>query len=840
MWNKIAIFIIKYRLRLIIVLAALTAFMAYHARNAEMSYDFANVVSQDDVDMQYFQRFKQTYGEDGNILVVGMQDNKAYKLQNFLELKTLSEELSKVEGVKAVISLPNLVQVVKDTAERKFTTAAIFTDAPQTQPELDSLLQVVRNQGFYDGQIINNKTGATLLAVTLEPAYLNSARRVEVMDNVMSHTEAFSKATGIKLHYAGLPFVRAVMTTKVADEMKLFLLLALLVTGVTLFIFFRSFYAVIFPLLVISLVVVWVLGTLSLLDFKISLLTGLIPAILVVIGIPNSTYLLTRYHYDYRKHGNKILALARVISKIGVVNLVTNTTTAIGFIVFTFTHVAILYEFGVVAGINIFVTFIVSLVLIPVVFSYLPPPSRRQLRHLDARPLNKLLEFFDYIVHRKRHLVYFFTILAVGVSLLGIYKIKTVSYMVDDLPEESSVNADLAFFENHFNGVMPLEIIVDTGIKQGVMRLPNLKKLDQLEDFLRTQPILSAPISVVGLVKTATQAFYEGDPNSYRLPDNTERNFIFSYLAKQNDGTNQRLLRSFVDSTGQSARISLKVADAGSRELDTLIINKIKPELREIYGGEGVTVTEEGNTTTFTRDDSGAQTMVSLTGTTLLFIKGNEYLINNLRSSLILAFVLVTLVIALLFKSVRVVVISLIPNMIPLLIAGGLMGFFNIPLKPSTALIFSIALGIAIDDSIHFLAKYRSELLSNGFNVSRAITTSLTEAGTSMIYTSIILFFGFVIFAFSEFGGTKALGVLMSVSLLIALFTNLIILPTLLMSFDSGKFERDPYALIEHYDEFYLEHEDEELDLSQLKLKLEEEVNLEEDNKPENGKVQRV
>ncbi|MEJ8802579.1 efflux RND transporter permease subunit [Pontibacter sp. H249] len=817
----------------------LTAFMAYKAKDAEMSYDFANVVSQDDVDMQYFQRFKQTFGEDGNILVVGMQDNKVYKLPNFKKLKALTDQLAKVEGVKVVISLPNLVQVVKDTAERKFTTSPIFDSFPETQPELDSLLKVVRNQGFYDGQIINDKTGATLIAITVDPKFLNSARRVEVMDNVMEHTEAFSKTTGIKLHYAGLPFVRAVMTTKVSAEMKMFLLLAMLVTGVTLFIFFRSFYAVLFPLLMISIVVVWVLGTLALLDYKISLLTGLIPAILVVIGIPNSTYLLTRYHYDYRKHGNKILALSRVISKIGVVNLVTNTTTAIGFVVFTFTQVAILYEFGVVAGINIFVTFIISIVLIPVVFSYLPPPTARQLRHLDAKPLNKLLEFIDYIVHEKRQLVYFFTIVALGLSLLGIYKVKTVSYMVDDLPEESSVNADLAFFENHFNGVMPLEIIVDTGVKQGVMRLPNLGKLNQLENFLRTQPILSAPISVVGLVKTATQAFYGGDPGSYRLPDNTERNFIFSYLAKQGEGANQQLLRSFVDSTGQQARISLKVADAGSRVLDTLIINKIKPELREIYGGEGVTVEEAGNTMTFTRDDSGAQTTVSLTGTTLLFIKGNEYLINNLRSSLILAFVLVTIVIALLFKSARVVIISLIPNMIPLLIAGGLMGFFNIPLKPSTALIFSIALGIAIDDSIHFLAKYRSELISNGFNISRAITTSLTEAGTSMIYTSVILFFGFVIFAFSEFGGTKALGVLMSVSLLIALFTNLIILPTLLMSFDSGKYERDPYALIEHYDEYYLEHDDEELDLNQLKLKFEEEI-LEEDKKPVNGEVQRV
>ncbi|MFT2009675.1 efflux RND transporter permease subunit [Pontibacter sp. 13R65] len=807
--------------------------MAYHAKNVEMSYDFANVVSQDDPDMVYFQRFKQTFGEDGNVLVIGMQDDRIYQLQNFRELKVLSDELLTVEGVKAVISLPNLITIKKDTADRKFVADRIFEAFPQTQPQLDAQLQRVKEQHFYDGQIINDKTGATLLAVTVDPKFLNSSRRVEVMDNITEKAEAFSKNTSIKLHYAGLPFVRAVMTTKVAGEMKLFLVLALVVTAVSLFLFFRSFYAVLFPILVISTVVIWTLGSISLLGYKISLLTGLIPSIIVVIGIPNSTYMLARYHFDYRKHGNKILALARVISKIGVVTLINNTTTAIGFIVFMFTHIAILYEFGVVAGINIFVTFLISIILIPAVFSYLPPPTERQLRHLDAKPLHKLLEFFDYVVHRKRHLVYFFMTIVLALSCWGIYKVKTVSYMVDDLPAESSVNADLAFFEQHFNGVMPLEVIIDTGVKQGVMRLPNLKKITQLEDFLRTQPILSAPISVAGLVKTATQAFYEGDPNSFRLPDNTERNFIFSYLAKQSGEENQRLIRSFVDSTGQSARISLKVADVGSRQLDTLILSKVKPEILKIWGGEDVQVSEEGNTTTFSREDSDNKQSVSLTGTTLLFIKGNEYLISNLKTSLLLAFALVSVTIALLFKSVRVVLISLIPNLVPLVIAGGLMGLFNIPLKPSTALIFSIALGIAVDDSVHFLAKYRHELINNGFQVSRAITTTINEAGTSMIYTSMILFFGFVIFAFSEFGGTKALGLLMSLTLLIAMLTNLIILPTLLMSFDSGKYVHEPDALIDDYEEYYEEagsEEDEEKDIDELRKELEQE-------NPDNGKV---
>ena len=825
MWKNVALFILKNRISLIIALAIATAFMGWKAKDVEMSYDFANVVSQDDTDMIYFQRFKKTFGEDGNVLVVGMHDSAVYQLKNFKELKKLSDAVADVEGVKAVISLPNLVSIQKDTTEHTFTPKKIFDPMPQSQSELRQRLQTVKDQKFYEGLIINETTGATLLAITVDPKYLNSARRVEVMDHITQHTEAFAKKTNIKMHYAGLPFVRAVMTTKVAGEMKLFLALAMLVTAITLFLTFRSWSAVIFPMLVISVVVIWTLGTIALLGYKISLLTGLIPSIIVVIGIPNCTYLLAHYHLDYRKHGNKMLAMARVLSKLGLVTFINNATTAIGFIVFMFTDIAVLYEFGVVAGINTFVTYLVCVILIPIVFSYLPPPTEKQLRHLDAKPLTKLLEFLEYIVLNKRSLIYFFTVIISGLSVWGIFKMKTVSYMVDDLPKDSSVNADLKFFEHHFKGVMPLEIVIDTGVKQGVLKLNNLKKIDQLENFLRTQPILSAPISVAGLVKTATQAFYNGDPSSFRLPDNTEKNFIFSYLAKQGKGENKRLLRSFVDSTGQRTRISLRVADVGSRELDTLLINKLKPEIRKIWGGENVKETEEGNTMTFQREGADNKQSVSLTGTTLLFIKGNEYLIDSLGSSLVQAFIMVTIIIIFLFRSSSAVVITLIPNIIPLIMVAGLMGYLGIPLKPSTALIFTIALGITVDNTVHFLAKYRLDLAANGFRVKEAMQSAISEAGTSMIYTTITLFFGFVIFAFSEFGGTKALGILMSLTLLIALFTNLIVLPALLVSFDKGKYTYEPNAPIEDYDEFS-EEDDADVDLEMLEIKQElEQVN---------------
>jgi len=802
MWAHLALFIIRFRLTLIAVLAVITVFMAWKAKDVEMTYEFTQVVSPQDPEMVYFQQFKQMFGEDGNVLVIGLQDSSVYRLGNFNELRSLTDTLARVPGVNGVLSVTKLLQLHRDTATSQFKAVPIFKTFPRSQKELDSLMRVVNRVEFYKGQLISPRTGATLLALTMDPTYLNSSRRQAVMGNILGHARTFEKKTGIRLHYAGLPYVRSTMTSKVASEMKLFTFLALAVTGLTLLAFFRTWAAVVFPLLVVSVVVIWCVGSIVLLGFKINLLTGLIPSIIVVIGIPNCTYLLSRYHYDFRKSGNQVLAMTRVIRKIGLVTLMNNTTTAIGFFVFCLTDIAILYQFGLVATINIFVAFLISLILIPAAFTFLPAPTPKQLEHLDAAPLTKLLEFFEHVVLHRRPSVYVTAAALVLLALIGVRRIEAVSFMVDDLPKKSSVNTDLTFFERHFSGVMPLEFVVDTHKKRGLLKLKNLEKINQFENFLRTQPELTSPISIVTFLKATTQAYYNGDPQFYRLPDNSEKNFILSALASSKGsgaGMDSKLLRSFVDSTGQQARISLKIADIGSRNLDTLMNQKILPEMRRIFNGTGMDVRP--------------------TGTTMLFTKGNEYIINTLGESLLIAFGLVGLVVLLLFRSARTVLFALIPNAVTLVITAGVMGYFGLPLKPGTALIFVIALGIDGDNSIHLLAKFRQEMAANGDRVREAVSATLREAGTSMIYTSIVLLVGFSIFAFSEFGGTKALGLLMSASLLITNFSNLILLPAMLVTFEHGKDNTiSPNALVHHYDESYHEEDDDlELNLARMK-----------------------
>jgi predicted RND superfamily exporter protein len=779
MWNSLSYIILKYKVYLTLILGILTVYMGYRAQFVEWSFDLANIVPANDPEMVYFKEFKSIFGEDGNILAIGLKDSSVYGTENFRKFGYMVNEIASLKGVNAVLGLPNLKMLSKNSELKKFELIPIFPEIPEDQESLDSLLEVAHNLKFYSGQLINEENGATLVLVTINKEVLNSESRNVLMSDIQFITSSFEENTSIKLYYAGLPYTRSVMTTKVKGEMKMFLLLSVAVTGLILFLFFRAFNAVLVPIVIIGLVVVWVIGTLAILGYKITILTGIIPPIIVVIGIPNSVYMLNKYHQEYQKSRDQQQALRLIIKKIGIVTFITNFTTAVGFLVLTSTDITILKEFGIVAGINILVTFILSIILIPTFYSFLPPPKARHLKHLDFIPLDKVLSGLDVIVHKHPYTIFITSIVIVVISIGGLLKIEAVSYMVDDLPENSHVKEDLAFFESNFAGVMPLEIVVDTGVKKGVQNLRNLRKINEFEMFLDSLSYISQPVSVVSFIKASRQAFYNQNPAYYELPNTRDQAFILRYLSE--DADNANIATSFVDSTGQKLRMSLKIADIGSNKMDSLVNKVIKPRMNEIF--------------------ADSKMDVQLTGTTLMFIKGNKFLIDNLIQSMIIAFIIIAIIMAMLFRNFTMIIISLIPNIIPLLVTAGLMGYFGIPLKPSTALVFSITFGISVDDSIHFLAKYRQELISNQFFVPIAISKSLRETGASMIYTSIILFFGFVIFGASEFGGTVALGVLTSITLLVAMITNLTLLPAMLIKFDSGKRSLESNVIMDSYKE---------------------------------------
>jgi predicted RND superfamily exporter protein len=828
MWNRIAQFIINNRLVLIIAIALLTVFMGYEATKVQMSYDFARTVPPNDPDMVYLNEFKKQFGEDGNIIAVGIKDSAIYKLDKFYRLTALNDELKNIPGVNGVMGLPSIKMILKDTDSARFILESVFPKELKSQQELDSLLELARGQKNYMGQLVNLDNGALMLLVSVNKEVMNSAKRVDLTNAIVKSGSTFTEDTGIELRYAGLPFVRAIIAEQVRKEMSLFLYLSALITGMIMFLFFRSFRAVLFSMVVIAIMVIWVMGTLALFGYKITLLSGLIPPVIVTIGITNAIYLLNKYHLEFARTGDKVEAISVVVKKMGLATFLTNLTVAIGFLTLLSTDIPVLREFGVVAGINIMALFVLSLIMIPGIFSWLPTPSEKHLRHLNFKILGKFVWWIDRAVTNQKVVIYIASVIVAILSVYGITKLHSVSFMVDDIPEESQIKKDLKFFEANFSGIMPLEIEIDikSKKKRPVLDPKYLKMVNDFEKFLDSIPEVSRPVSIVSLVKALNQAYHNNNPSFYALPGTFERPGIQRYLANsdifksikgteankaatdsattvnEKQSSDNGLFKSFVDPSLSKIRISCQIADIGSVRMDSLVHNVIEPRMNSIF------VSQKKDTIT-----------TAITGSTKIFIKGNKFLISNLQESLLLAFLLITLSMAILFANVRMIIISLIPNLLALMITAGLMGYFNIPLKASTALIFSITFGISVDNSIRFLAKYRQEILSNNFFVAKAVSDSILETGKSIIYTSIVLFAGFIIFAFSSFGGTIALGILTSTTLVISMFTNLILLPALILSFDKPKKKKGEYLLIDDFDSsFYGEEEDEAIDLNRIKI----------------------
>ncbi len=798
MWDKVAAFIIRFRLPLIILIGLVTVVMGYYASKVEMSYDLARTVPADDPEMVFLQQFKKQFGEDANIIGVGIRDSSIYSLKSFNHFRELNTIIKNIKGVNNLLSMPEVKIIHKDTANKKFKLEPLFPKELQSQSQLDSLLGVLRDQKFYMGQLVNQNNGATMMLISVQKEIMNSPKRVELTNQLVEAGNAFTKFTNIKMHYAGLPFIRTIMATKVRQEMQFFLYLSALVTGLIMFFFFRSVRAVLFSMVIIGVVVVWVMGTLTLFGYKITLLSGLIPPVIVTIGITNCIYLLNKYHLEFFKLKSKPDAIAVVVKKMGLAMFLTNLTVAIGFLTLLSTDILLLREFGIVAGINIMALFVVSLVMIPAIFSWLPEPKPKHLRHLDFKILGWFLNLNDITVHRYRPAIYIASALLAVFAVLGMMRLKSVTFMVDDVPENTDISKDLKFFESNFSGIMPLEIEVNMNKRRGVLNVTNLKKVDEFETFIDSLPQVSRPISIISLVKASKQAFYGNNPDKYELPTKPESAFILRYMKGQGEGETTGLLKSFVDSTYTRMRISMQIADIGSIKMDSLVHYVIEPRMNKIFEGTNITT--------------------NVTGTTKLFIKGNKFLIANLQESLLLAFILITLSMALLFANVRMIIISLVPNLLALMITAGLMGYFGIPLKASTALIFSITFGISVDNSIRFLAKYRQEQLTNNFFVPLSVSESILETGKSIIYTSVVLFAGFIIFAFSSFGGTIALGVLTSTTLIISMFTNLLLLPALIMTFDKPKKDKEKLLIDEFDSDFYNEQEDVDIDLSKIKI----------------------
>ena len=762
-WTRVSRIILKNRYLILILIAIATAFLVSQMKHMRFSYTEANLLPEDhEVNIQY-NKFLDIFGEEGNLILLAIKDSTVFTPAKFNAWNSLAKSFDSLSEVEFTLSIADVKKLKKDTKNRKFVLESIYTEELTSQKTIDAVKkELFEKLPFYDNLLYNKETGTIQTAIYINKEIVNTpVRKAFVFKKLIPIIDAFEKETNLDVRVSGMPYIRTINAQNIIDEIQLFVLGALLITGIIFFFFFRSYRATFITLLVVTIGVTWAFGFIGLFGYEITVLTALIPPLIIVIGVPNAVFLINKYQQEIKLHGQQAKALQRVISKIGNATLMTNITTASGFATFVFVKSQLLREFGILASVNILSIFVLALLIIPILYSFMEPPKKKHLNHLERKWMENVVNWMEKMVREQRITIYITTVIVIILGIIGLYQIRVSGSLIEDMPKTKAFYKDIKFFEKEFGGIMPLEILIDTKKEKGVMKLSTLKRMDKINEVIESFPELSRPVSVVNLVKYSKQAFYKGNPKYYQLPTSQEQSYIFEYT-KNSDG-NSDMLNNFVDSTGQYARITTFMKDVGTDKM-----NDIQERLQQVVKKE---FPEE-------------RYNVSFTGKALVFLKGTNYLISNLVFSLSLAIFLIALFMAWMFRSFKMILISIIPNMLPLLITAGLMGFFGIPIKPSTILVFSIAFGISVDDTIHFLAKYRQELMANNWKIRRSVYAALRETGVSMFYTSIVLFFGFLVFTVSSFGGTIALGGLVSITLLFAMVSNLLLLPSLLLTFE--------------------------------------------------------
>ncbi len=779
MLEKFANILLRNRLWLIIILILATGFMAYESTKSKMAYDNPKFIPDDDSDLLVYKDFKKVFGEDGNVMVIGIHSPKIKEVEFFNDWYDITAQIEKTKGIKRILSIANLKELIVIDSTNTFGQSSVFHHRPLNQADLDSQLAKMHTLKFYDGLIFDKSGNFTVMAITLESKLLDSYERINFVKKIEKQVIELCEKHGVEPHFSGLPYIRTEYSRKIKHEIIYFTALSFIITSLIMLFLFRSFYTLVFAQLVVIMGVIWTMGINAFYGFKISIFTGLMPPLMVVIGITNCIYLLNKYHDEFRKHHNKMKALQRVISKVGAAVFFINLTTAFGFGVFYFSGSTSLREFGLVSFWAIMAVFAISLVMIPIIFSFLPNPTEKQTNHLESKFLKVIVDWTANVITYKRKLIYTITIIISIISIAGVFLITSVGYMVDDISKSDPLYKDLKFFEKNVKGVMPFEIVIDSKTNGGIKKLRTLYRIDKLEHEVGLMPEFSQSMSLAKMMRFANQAYNEGDSTFYVLPGIMDLSNILGMMPVSKNNGN--LLHNLVDSNYRKARISFQMADVGTRHIQ---------ELKDSVSKKAAIIFPP------------ADFKVSITGSSVIFLEGNKFLFYDLFHSVIFALIANSLIMAFIFFNWRMIIISFIPNIIPLIMTIAFMGFCGIDFKPSSIIVFSIAYGIAVHYSILFLAKYLQELKKNKYNIPIAVSLALRESGVSMIYSAVVLFFGFIIFIFSSFGGTIMLGILTSINLVLALFSNLILLPALLHSYDVAKAKKQQGSGLVDLDSF--------------------------------------
>lgn len=754
-WSRAALWILDHPNPIGIVIAVVTVVLALAMFQLETDHTAGSFVSDEEEFVREFQETSEVFGRSETILYVVFHETNPYDRSFLQRLDSLTSYISGLRGVQNVLSLSNMPHLIRRGSD--LVTSTVY-DRGLTTEELRGRFEQLP---FLEGLLLSDDGSATVMMVRIDPAFNATPERVDLVDRIEAVAEEMPGAASL----AGFPYLRTQYAKRVEREAPLFTVLALFISLFFLYITFRAWRAVVIPTLIVVLGIVWTFGLMAIFGQKMNIVTAVLPALIVIIGMANAIHLSTKFFDQYAALQDRKKAVVETVRTVGLATFLTCLTTAIGFAVLLLSGNRLLMGFGGFAAVGIMILYVLSVTIIPITYVRFRPP-RENVTSLATH--DRFADYFDAKARVTQRFSGVFVAMAgilVAVCLVGVTQISTDIFVFSDFYEDDPLRRNLAVFEEEFGGVLPMEVVVESERNGRFKSLGSMRRIENLQETLATFEPVGTAVSAVDLVKMGNQAYFGGHPAAYRLPSNYELPFLQDalgqFLGSRSDSSLVEKLPLFVDSTFSKTRIYLGVKDIGTERM-----NELADSIQTLASN------------TF----SGDEYDVIVTGTAILSTRSGESLVRNLIVSLSAALAIISVLMAILFRSRTLTFISLAPNVIPLLIVGGAMGFAGITLKPSTALIFSLAFGIAVDDTIHFLAKYRI-FRDEGLARDDAILQTLRDTGKAILFTSLILMSGFLVFTLSSFGGTVNMGALTALTLAVALLANLFLLPALLFRY---------------------------------------------------------
>ncbi len=726
----------------------------YASSQLRFDYNFENFFPTGDEDLEFFLGYREAFENDNDYLLVGIRNREGIFKEDFLtKIDAVTNRLDSLTLTGEVLSVTNLKNPVIGPLGI-LQPLVLNIHSPSTYHQ-DSI-RIYRNENL-TGTLVAKEVPA--VAILLKHREMISKRDADLLMeqvNTILGQYAFDE-----VHVAGKAKAQAVYVQKMQQELLIFVGASMVLVIIFLFIAYRSFWGIWVPLLVVMLAAVWIAGIMSLTGKMLDVMMVLLPTIMFVVGMSDVVHILTKYLEELRNGANKIKALKVTFREIGLATFLTSLTTAVGFLTLLTASVQPIRDFGLYTAAGVFVAFILAFTVLPSILLFMKKPAiayKEGNRLLWKKPLHKLF----ILVIRNRFAVLGIAAIVTGISIYGVSQLRINTFLLEDIRDNDPLKKDFVFFDQHFGGSRPFEMaVIVKDSSYNIYSREVLDEIQKLENFLTGTYGANNLLSPLVIVKGINKALNGGIDDYYRLPEGERDYQRVRQIIKRFSNTN--LAPPLTADNNQLGRISGKMADIGSQaskikneELRTFISNNINPELVEFR----------------------------LTGTSLLIDKNAQYIITNMMQGLGIAFFVVAAIAGLLFRSLKMILITLIPNLIPLMVIAGIMGLFGIYLKLSTSIIFTIAFGIAVDDTIHFISKLRVEM-NKGKSLVYAVRNTFLYTGKAIIITTIMLAGGFLTLIFSSFGGTFYTGLLVSLTLVFAVIADLTLLPVLIILFFS-------------------------------------------------------